>query len=605
VNILDVIAPYVALKRSGPVWKGLCPFHSEKTPSFTVNPDRGGWYCFGQCATGGDAFKFLEKIENLSFWEALERLARMAGITLTENRDTRVEVGQRERLYLALEAATSFYQEALSQTPHARQYLFDRGVTQETQNSFRLGYAPEDARDLPSYLNAKKIDLKDAVEAGVVARGSSGPYDKMLGRIVCPILDVHDRPIAFGGRLMQDVKDRPKYLNTAETPLFSKGRTFFAMSRARRAMADKGYAVVVEGYFDVISAHQAGFENVVATLGTSLTSEHADMLARHVSRGVLAFDADAAGLKAAQRASAVCEAKEFEALVLDMPQGEDPDSLLRAGRTVDFQKAIDSAVPIREFQLRALVGHYQSRVGLSERDKAAIFRREIMPLLRSTQSVIERERYIRMAAPLHPFFDQGSALAEEQIRQEIDGAQRLQAPTRGAWRRERTTRPQTPITAPRQSGLQNAEENILRGMISEDETISKMVREGVTVEMFVTPGHREMARRLLNNEPFARILQDVHSGDLPVDDPIQDLAARLAIPHVPASDTDSQPSGQLGAELVTVEMMRDSLNRLRIEHFNLKKSELRRRADEGDIEAQREFSLLARRMHPAAAEESR
>ncbi len=655
VNIVDVVSPYVALKRSGPVWKGLCPFHAEKSPSFQVNPDKGFWYCFGGCSTGGDAFKFLERVENLSFGESLERLAQMAGITLTRSaRDSSPAAGHRDRLYNALELAAAYYQETLAQSDHAKRYLHDRGIADDTIASFRLGYAGESFDGLANYLRRNKVEADDAFEAGILTPSDRGqtPYDKMRTRIICPILDVHDRPIAFGGRLMEEVKDRPKYLNTAETPLFSKGKTFFAMSRARKSMGDTGYAAVVEGYFDVISAHQAGFTNVVATLGTASTPEHAELLRRHVQRVILAFDADAAGFKAAQRASSIFEAKEMETLVLDMPRGEDPDSLLRAGRTADFQKAIDNAVPIREFQLRTVLEHYLSRDGLTEAQKSTVFRREIVPLLRATSSVLERERYIRMAAPLHPYFEQGSALAEEQIRQEIGGGASPSPQQNGAsytgssrqaspsstsqnsgnkriWQdnkgngrrgmanaRMHSASPQTPP----KSGLQAAEEILLRALASSDATLGNIVRERDDAADLMTgdPARRLAQRMLLHTsgtgvsgelmEIVTRAERD-EGAENDMEQEMSRLAARLlAVGDTNEQDGDGGDSASSGdrsqpgvAAPIDAGIVRDAIG-LMARHRELEQEKLlRHRVDQGDVAAAQDLMKLVRSLHSGGA----
>ncbi len=569
------------------------------------------WYCFG-CSEGGDSFKFLEKIENLSFAEALDRLANIAGITLTSKRESPDAQNHRDKLYSALEAAATYYQQSLAQSPVAKQYLLNRGILPDTQASFRLGFAPDSSDGLLNFLRKSGVQPADAIEAGVLGKSDrqfSSPYDRLRGRVICPILDVHERPIAFGGRLMEDVKGYAKYLNTAETALFSKGRTFYAMSRARKSLGELEFALVAEGYFDVISAHQAGFTNVVATLGTALTDDHADVLSRLVGRVVLAFDSDPAGYQAAQRANAIFENKGFEVQVLNMPRGEDPDSLLRAGRVSEFQRAINDAVPIREFQLESLLQHYQSKVGLNERDKEAVFRRQIIPLLRATSSVIERERYIRLCAPLHPLFDQGSALAEDQIRQEITAAAPGSRPGRGMrpedGRRSSgagnqatnsRVRPgmQRSGSAPT-SSVRVAEENLLRAMIDDDKTFSKMIEAGgLTAEAFISPDCRELAQRMLSGNAIAALMEaatrDSSSDD--GEDVKSDSAglARLAARLLAGGDQSGQ--APLNGAVVS-----DSIYRLQRESQASDERDLRVRVEQGDEAAARELMQLLRRQH--------
>ena len=346
IDLVSVVERYVTLKRAGGKLKGLCPFHQEKTPSFTVSPEIGRWYCFGSCAEGGDVFKFVQKIENLSFPEALERLALQANVTLTGRRNgtdaglgdgPRSEAGEKDRIYRINALALRFYRETLGRSSVARNYLQERGLVHAAQENFSLGFAVDEWDGLCRFLTQKGVALADAEKAGLVTIGERGTFDKLRGRLIFPIFDVQERPIAFGGRLIAEARPgQPKYWNSPETPVFSKSRTLYGLSRARKAIAAREQAIVVEGYTDVIACHQAGFENVVATLGTSLTEEHVQILARLASVVMLAFDADSAGLKAAGRAAQIFEAQEVEVRVLDLPEGEDPDSLPAFGQASGF-----------------------------------------------------------------------------------------------------------------------------------------------------------------------------------------------------------------------------------------------------------------------------
>ena len=290
IDLVSVVERYVTLKRTGNKLKGLCPFHQEKTPSFTVSPDIGRWHCFGSCAEGGDVFKFVQKIENLSFPEALERLALQANVTLTSRRpgadssmgsDTpRTEAGEKDRIYKINALALRFYRDVLARSSVARDYLQERGLAYAASEAFSLGFAADEWDGLCRYLTGKGVALADAEKAGLVTIGERGTFDKLRGRLIFPIFDVQERPIAFGGRLIAEARPgQPKYWNSPETPVFSKSRTLYGLWRARKAIAAREQAVVVEGYTDVIACHQAGFENVVATLGTSLTEEHVQTLA--------------------------------------------------------------------------------------------------------------------------------------------------------------------------------------------------------------------------------------------------------------------------------------------------------------------------------------
>ncbi len=535
-DILQVVAPYVALKRSGRIWKGLCPFHNEKTPSFQVNPDLGRWHCFGQCSEGGDVFKFIQKVDNLSFPEALERLALKAGVTLTRSqsrsRDT-VPVGEKDRLYAALNAAVGYYRSSLAENDQARSYLFGRGIQSETIEAFEIGYAGGDWDTLPRHLDRVGIARDDAVRAGILAVSErGGHYDKLRGRIVFPIVDVQGRTIAFGGRLMQPVAERPKYLNSAETPLFSKSKTLYGLSRARKAIADAGEAIVVEGYLDVITCHQGGFHNVVATLGTSLTEEHALIIGRLARRVLLAFDSDAAGIKAAQRANSIFEAQGLEVRMLVLPKGEDPDSIINAGRSEEFKQAISGALMVSEYRLKQVLTTILPTT--SEIERTNIFQREILPILRATKSVTERENYIRLCARAHPLYASGAAMAEEQIRQDVDGrpawtpsSRQLFGGRSKSYNKDSTSGPYSreykrPI-GPRQSaikvanGLEKAEETIVQALLDPKLEHFRLLSEQLNLETFVRPVFARLVRHLIDSPGPTGVQIALEDPDLSAD----------------------------------------------------------------------------------------
>lgn len=606
IDILQVLAPYVALKRSGRVWKGLCPFHNEKTPSFTVDPDRKLWHCFGSCSEGGDAIKFLQKIENLSFPEALERLAIQSGVVLAPfQAGGRRESGQaegaqrqpseRDRLYAATERAARFYQETLAASPDAGRYLAERAIGHEAQRDFRLGYAGEDWDSLAEYLQKNGIALPDAVRAGLLALSDrGGHYDKLRGRIIFPILDVQERVIGFGGRLMEAIEGRPKYLNSAETPLFTKGKTLYGLWRARKAIAAAEQAIVVEGYMDVIACHQAGIENVVAALGTALTEQHAQILSRYAPKVFLSFDADAAGLKAADRAAQVFAAQEIEARMLDLPEGEDPDSLLRAGRTADFLRAVETAQPVPEYHLRKILAR-PGLAGAPESDKIAVFRREVLPILRAAKSVMERERYIRLAAPIHPQYGVGSAYAEEQIRQEVEGKPAGQySPSARSWNGRpfggrygaerrygndkgggRWRGPERDARPPEPGGLipieaQTAEEILLRALLADNPEYIQEVAGAICPEDFPSPLYRALARRQVG-AAWHGAAEEIEEADL------DSLCSKLLL----EAEADGAP--------LDPKAIKDSIAKLRKLAMKRRVEDLRVKATEGDQAAAAEL----------------
>ena len=332
-DVVEVVGQSVALRRTGRNLVGLCPFHKEKTPSFSVNPERQFFHCFG-CKMGGDVFRFVQETEKVGFLEAVEMLSRRAGIAVPERRE-RGERGARGRLLEALEAAAQAYEQWLGDPQRgavARDYLERRGLTRETQRAFRLGLALEGWENLAQRLRGR-VEDEVLVQAGLAARresGRGGLYDRFRHRLMVPLVAPGGSVVGFGARALSD-QDSPKYLNSPETAVYHKGAFLFAFEQARRQAEPDGELIVVEGYFDAIALHQAGLRNAVATSGTALTPDQARLLRRVAPRVVLTYDGDAAGQEAMMRSLGVLLAEGLEVLVADLPQGEDPDTLVRGG----------------------------------------------------------------------------------------------------------------------------------------------------------------------------------------------------------------------------------------------------------------------------------
>jgi DNA primase len=346
VDIVDVVSDYVPLKRAGRNHKGLCPFHTEKTPSFMVNAEKQIFHCFG-CGAGGDIFTFIMKKENMEFREALEILAKRAGVELRQERPE--DRSERERLRNIQAGALRYFQANLKKSQRALQYLKKRGVTGESVEAFSLGYAPRGWHLLIDHLKKKGFSTELMIKAGVAASGQKGPYDIFRERIIFPIFDLHGAPVAFGGRVMDDTM--PKYLNSPDTPLFRKGDTLYALGEAREEIRARGYAVVVEGYLDAIMCHQYGVCNVVAPLGTALTGAHLRKLSPLARNILLVFDGDQAGVAAARRSLEMALEGGLRGKVLVLPPGEDPDSILSTKGAGHFMELMGRASTPVEFML--------------------------------------------------------------------------------------------------------------------------------------------------------------------------------------------------------------------------------------------------------------
>ncbi len=366
-DIVKIVGDHVKLRKAGVNLMGLCPFHQEKTPSFAVHPTKQIFHCFG-CGVGGDVFKFVMLIENLSFPEALARVAEKVGVPLRDTGDREAsDASARERavLYKAHEVAAQFYAGQLSGTVEgraARAYLADRGLTDEVVGRFRLGYAPSEGRALTRHLSAAGFATEALVKAGLVVQDSEGKrnYDRFRRRIIFPIANESGKVVAFGGRALGD--DQPKYLNSPETPIYTKGRVLYHLDRAAASIRKLEFAVLVEGYMDCIAVASSGTENVVASCGTSLTESQVRILARHSRRAVVNYDPDSAGVAATERSLALLLEGGFEVKVLALPEGLDPDSFVRQRGAAAYREALAAAPTYLDYLTeRAAVRHDLSR----------------------------------------------------------------------------------------------------------------------------------------------------------------------------------------------------------------------------------------------------
>jgi DNA primase len=385
-----VVGETVALKRAGTVYKGLCPFHAEKTPSFIVTPERETWHCFG-CGEHGDIFTFLMRRDGLEFREALERLAEKAGVELSER--TAREDRRKRRLREGLEAAVAWFREVLlqaHQAERAREYLAERGFSEETLERFGIGYAPNTWEALTKRLRSKGFTDQELSDAGLASPSTrGGVYDRFRGRIMIPIRDASGRPIGFGGRIMPG-NEGPKYLNSPATPLFDKSRTLYAIDLAKGAIRREKLAVIVEGYTDVMAAHQAGFENVVASLGTALTAGQVELANRYADGVALAYDVDLAGEAATQRGLVEeLQGVVSKVRVIRIPAGKDPDEYIQTDPD-GWRESVSSAVELLPYFMERAA----AEVDLRQAQGRSAYTRRMLDLLRRIPDRVERDSYI-------------------------------------------------------------------------------------------------------------------------------------------------------------------------------------------------------------------
>jgi DNA primase len=394
LGIVEVVSAYLKLEKAGSNLKSRCPFHHERTPSFFVSPSRNSFHCFG-CAKGGDIFTFVEEIEGVPFSAALKILADRAGIAI-QSVDPEAR-SEELRIFSVLEEAAKFFESRLALEPEAVKYLLGRGLTKETIKSFRIGFAPESWQSLLDHLKKKNFSESTMDKAGLIVRGQRGFYDRFRKRIMFPIASPNGKIVGFSGRIFRESKDSgqnvsAKYVNSPETPLFNKSKILYGYDRAKRGLLQKNYCILVEGQMDLIMAHQAGSDNTVASSGTALTQDQIHLIKRFTDNLVLAFDADQAGLKAAERGVKIALAEGLEVKIAKIPKGLDPADLILKDRKL-WEESIKQSKHIVDFYLDTL-----SAENLDKR----IFRKAVsekaLPYVASIVSPVEQSHFIKEIA---------------------------------------------------------------------------------------------------------------------------------------------------------------------------------------------------------------
>ncbi len=387
LSIVDVIGGSIKLEKAGSSYKARCPFHHEKTPSFFVSPNRGTFYCFG-CGMKGDMFTFVEQFEGTDFLGALKTLAARAGVEIVKENPTLKS--EKDKLYEIMEEASRWFESNLTTETAAREYLLKRGLNQASFEKWRLGFAPKEWRALGTHLSSRGYTQGEMEKAGLIKKSDDGKtvYDRFRGRIQFPIFDSSGRIVAFSGRILNQEENEPKYLNSPETPIFTKSKVLYGFDKAKDGMRKFGYSILVEGQMDLVMSHQVGLTNVVATSGTALSFEQIELVRRLSSNMILAYDGDAAGLKAAYRASVLTLAQGMEVKIALFPDGQDPADIARHGLEVIKAVIKESNHVITFFAERAVKEATDGRV-LARR-----VTHEVLPLVSLIESSVVQSHFI-------------------------------------------------------------------------------------------------------------------------------------------------------------------------------------------------------------------
>lgn len=575
-DIVAVVSGYVPLKRRGNRYWGCCPFHHEKTPSFSVVPEQGFFYCFG-CHAGGNVFKFISLAENVSYFEAIKLQAERLNIPLPQREKTPQEIAREQRindLRKVQQMAGNFFHNCLTLTKYgvtAKKYFASRGISEETINEFQLGYAPDAWDKLASAFLKRGVKQELLLESGLVAerKNSQGVYDRFRNRVMIPIADERDRIAGFGGRVLDD--SQPKYLNSPETILFNKRRLLFGLNKSHRAIAQAGFAIVVEGYMDAISLYSAGVHNVVASLGTAFTAEQCKKLLRYAQNIYFCYDSDAAGQNATMRAWEVVHHTGAKVKVIRIPEGKDPDEFVRRHGAQAFRKLIDEALPLLEFRLQYILENNDSS-GLEGKVKALT---ALLPILAGVDNAVELDAYVtRVAQTLG--IDEGAVRSElgKYDRSHGQGLRTAAAPVRKAAYRV-------------ESAVKSAGRIAVRA-VWEDNSVLQHLLSVVPLEHFPSGQHLEILRFVDETIAAGEKPDDVLAAQKLSEEAMEELSRALT------EDYDGQNFTLLYTECLRT--LRKAYLKKLYEQHRLLADELERRDDPGFLRELEESQRIKKEM---------
>lgn len=509
VDIVEFVRQYTPLTQTGRNFKGLCPFHTEKTPSFFVRPDKGMYYCFG-CQRGGDLYTFVMEKENITFGEALELLAKRAGVTLTQTRDA--SRGQKkERVLHVLSSANEFFRNQFS-TPEgtkAREYLSARGLTEATIAAFQLGYAPDSWDATSTYLLKNGYRQEEIIDAGLAIvsnKSRAGAYDRFRNRVMFPIIDHLGRIVGFSGRALAST-EQAKYINSPETVVFSKGSVLYGYDKAHEIARKKDYMILVEGNLDVISLHQAGITNAVAPLGTGFTSQQLKLLARVSPRLMIVFDADDAGISAAERAAIEAAAEGFETKIVTLRTGKDPDEAVK-NNPEQFKRDLSEAQPAFMFFLARARKQFPDQSSYNIKQVAQY----VFPFIQAISNNTVKEQSLEQLS-------RELSLTFSGLKKDFDAWVQQSAAT--------YKKSETVTSASEQEQSLSRQERLEEYLISLLYNVSERVLSEQTVQQHVVSLPNAVFTQELYKNMFAEIVANLQNGDLHLTDKIQSTAEEM------------------------------------------------------------------------------
>ncbi len=527
VNIVHYISQFVNLKKAGANYKGLCPFHTEKTPSFMVSPSKQIFHCFG-CGRGGNVFTFIMEYEKLSFIEAVRRAADFAGIALPQSDFVQDEKEKTyfQKLYEINEVASAFFEAQLFDPAHKKQleYFKSRGLSDFTIKKFRLGYAPDANNKLLDYLKSKQIDLNEAQKLGLIAPSQMGNgfYDKFRHRVIFPFQNLSGRIIGFGGRKLRE-QQQPKYLNSPESPIYKKGSTLYGLHQAIQSIREKGFVIIVEGYFDLLRLVENGLHNVVASSGTALTSIQAKLLLRYTKRAVLLYDGDSAGRSAALRNAYILESNGLNASIALLPPEEDPDTFVQKNGIKALTPYLESQLSPVEFELNLFAeAHPQPSMEAKNR--------LVQELL---EKLVEINDPIKIGLYL-PLIAQRLTMNEEML---VEQFRRLQKRRQRMRQQQENRRQETQIAADDnspainvQQGQYQAEAGIIYLLLNGGQAVRNYLMQNLSYNLFDNPKFIRLYEAIINELEETGSVEEATILNMFQDDPeVQAILSELAL----------------------------------------------------------------------------
>ncbi|MGE5806275.1 MAG: DNA primase [Ignavibacteria bacterium] len=495
INIVDVISPFVQLRKRGRNYLGLCPFHTEKTPSFTVSEEKQIFHCFG-CHTGGNIFKFLMEYEKISFVEAVQELAEQAGIALEAEEGKTEKQTEQEILYdINTETAKYFLNNLLNTAEGeiAARYFHKRNIKLQTMRAFGLGYALNGWDKFVEFAKEKRIDLDKALQLGLIIKSNDGRlHDRFSSRIIFPIFSPNGRVVAFAGRILEEKEGSAKYLNSPESSVYHKGSILYGLSHAKDEIRKLDKAILVEGYMDLISLYQSGVKNVVAVSGTALTEDQIQLLSRYTKNVVLLFDADTAGIKASMRSIELLLKRDMEIKIVSLPAGEDPDSFVNKYGREKFEELVKHAENFLEYQ----TAYFQSQGLFDDPSKAAEAIRELVKPAALINDELKRNLLIKSIAKK---FNLREMLLEGELDRILKKTTRIADEGNSRISEAKEIRKNTVIDSTVQPEIYNMEKDIIKLLLEGNSEVNEFILQRLSVDDFCLESHRKLFERIDNS----------------------------------------------------------------------------------------------------------